>query len=118
MPAVRRMTTADIDVIRAAFDSGRAISRDEVWARYRINDRAFRRCVQLLRLDGYPVISTSEQGSEYRRARSQRELEDFVERELISRARDIEEQVRALRDSAPRHFGQAEQLALISAGGR
>lgn len=105
------MTAADIDVIRAAFDGGRAISRDEVWARYRINDRSFRRCIQMLRLQGFPVISTSEQGSEYRKARSQSELETFINQELVSRARDIEEQIRVLRESAPRHFGRVEQLA-------
>ena len=107
-----RAHPADIDVLRAAFDSGRAIARGEVWERYRITDRAFRRCVQVLRLSGYPVISTSEEGSEYRRARNAAELDDFLERELISRARDIEEQIRALREAAPAHFGQAEQLAI------
>lgn len=108
------MTSADIEVIRAVFDSGRAISRDDVWTRYRINDRSFRRCVSLLRASGYPVISTSEQGSEYRRARGQAELDAFIESELVSRARDIEEQIRALRESAPTYFGRAEQLSLMA----
>jgi len=112
-PDIAVAQRADLEILRAAFDSGRAIARDEVWNRYRIGDRPFRRCVQLLRHDGYPVISTSEQGSEYRRARSEHELEEFLERELVSRARDIEHQIRALRESAPRYFGASEQLALI-----
>lgn len=106
-----RAHPADVDVLRAAFDSGRAIARGEVWERYRIGDRRFRAAVTVLRLSGLPVIAESSEGSTYRLARTTGELEAFLG-ELRSRARSLEEQIRALEAHAPAHFGQAEQLAI------
>lgn len=103
--------TSDVELVRSVLASGRAIARAEVWDRYRIGDRRFRAAVRVLRESGVPVIAESAEGSAYRLARTTAELQQFVN-ELRSRARSLEEQVRALEENAPRYFGQAEQLAM------
>lgn len=110
--AVHDPRYSDVEVLRAVFGSGRSVVRGEVWDRYRIGDRRFRAAVRVLREAGVPVIAESAEGSAYRLARSPQELETFVA-ELRSRARSLEEQVRALEAHASAYFGDAEQLALI-----
>lgn len=102
----------DVETLRDVFDSGRSVAKAEVWDRYRMNERRFRAAVSALRASGYPVIADSAEGSTYRKARSAFEAEEFVEHELVSRARSLEEQARAIRDHLAEHFGPAEQLAL------
>lgn len=102
----------DIELVRSLLDAGHEIARDEAWARWRLNDRRLRAACSALRSSGYPVVTASEAGAAYRRARTAEELETFVA-ELRSRARSLEEQVRALETHAPAYFGDAEQLSLI-----
>lgn len=102
--------TSDVELVRSLLEGGHEISRDEAWPRWRLNDRRLRAAVSALRLSGYPVIASSGAGSTYRRAHNQAELDGFLA-EIESRARSLEEQIRALRESAPRYFGRAEQLA-------
>lgn len=101
----------DVIRLRESFDRGAEWTRDQAAKRWGWSDRRFRKAVNELRQSGYPVISTSEHGSAYRRAKDIAELDAFIERELVSRSRDIEEQIRALREGAPRHFG-TPQLSL------
>lgn len=105
--------TSDVELVRSLLDAGHEIARDEAWARWRLNDRRLRAACSALRSSGYPVVTASEAGAAYRRARTAQELETFVA-ELRSRARSLEEQVRALETHAPAYFGNVEQLALIS----
>lgn len=97
--------------LRQSFDRGAELTKAEAQRMWGWNERRFRARVSQLREEGYPVISLSEQGSRYRKARDRRELDDFIDRELVSRTRDIEAQIRALRDGADKHFG-TPQMAL------
>lgn len=103
---------ADVDVLRDAFDSGRSIVRTEVWDRYRINDRRFRAAVSALRHEGYPIVTESSVGACYRRARTYAEVREFVAGEVLSRARQLESQARAMLDRAATEFGDAQQQEL------
>jgi hypothetical protein len=76
------------------------------------NERRFRAVVSKLRESGYPVIATSEAGSTYRKALNRSELEAFIERELVTRTRDLEQQIRALRDGADKYFSGVDQLRI------
>lgn len=105
--------TSDVELVRSLLEGGHEIARDEAWSRWRLSDRRLRAACSALRASGYPVVTASEAGAAYRRARSPQELDAFVA-ELRSRARSLEEQVRALETHAPAYFGSAEQLALIS----
>jgi hypothetical protein len=101
----------DVTRLRLSFDEGTAWTKDAALRQWGWADRRFRATVSRLREEGYPVISVSEQGSVYRRAANRAELEQFIDRELLSRTRDLEAQIRALRDGADKHFGP-DQLAL------
>ena len=103
----------DVQIVRILLEEGRALSKDEVRSRWGLPERRFRAAVSALRIEGYPVISDSTEGSTYRKARNEDELERFIAGELVSRTRVLEQQIRALRESAPRYFGVSEQLALI-----
>lgn len=104
---------ADVDVLRDLFIAGRELTKDEAWQRHRIGPRQFRAAVSALRLAGVPIVSSSSEGSVYRLARSASEAEEFVEREIVSRSRVLEQQARAIRDHSRAYFGAGEQLALI-----
>jgi hypothetical protein len=104
----------DIEVLRQSLDTGAEWTKDSWRAVMGWNERRFRATVAALREIGYPVISTSEQGSTYRKAWSEQELEDFIRRELLSRIRHLDYQVAALRNGAARYFGGPEQVRLIS----
>ena len=99
-------------------DEKRSLTKDLVRKRWNIPERRFRAACSELRLRGVPIVSWSAEDSAYRMAKDAAELDAFIEHELVSRARVLEGQIRALREAAPRYFGVSEQLALISAGGR
>ena len=107
----RMSAPTDADALRLSLAKGDEWSRRDGSAYFGWNDRRFRDAVATLRQQGYPVVSTSGEGSVYRLARSREELEAFVEREIVSRSRELEEQARALRDAADKYFG-TPQLAL------
>jgi len=109
---------ADVEVLRDAFESGNAYTRQQAHLELAIGDRQFRAAVSELRAHGYPVVTEldDENGKAvYHKARSREELEDFIEAELWSRATDLLEQVHQLRGHAPEHFGEAAQSRLFSA---
>lgn len=103
----------DIEVLRQSFDVGAEWTKESWRAVMGWNERRFRATVAALRELGYPVISSSEKGSSYRKAWSEAELEQFIHRELQSRIRHLDYQIAALRNAAPRHFGVPEQGRLI-----
>lgn len=103
----------DVQIVQALLDGKRELTKEFMQARQRMEPRRFRAAVSELRRRGYPVVSDSAEGSTYRKAKTQEELEAFIEAELVSRARVLEGQIRALREAAPRYFGVAEQLALV-----
>lgn len=104
----------DIEILRASLDTGAEWTKDSWRTVMGWNERRFRATVAALREIGYPVISTSEKGSTYRKAWSEGELEDFIRRELSSRIRHLDYQISALRSAAHRYFGGVDQPRLIS----
>lgn len=97
--------------VRELLDGGAEIVRAEVRAVLDMDERKFRAAVSMLRRRGYPVVSSSEQGSTYRKARSREELEAFIARELRPRAIDLLEQEQRLHEHAADHF-EPRQLQL------
>ena len=118
LAARRDYATAAEDAVtrvRELLDAGAQIVRAEVRQMLDMDERKFRAAVSDLRRHGYPVISSSEQSSTYRKARSRDELETFIARELRPRAVDLLEQEHQLRDHAADHF-EPRQLQLGSSG--
>lgn len=103
----------DIETLRLSLDTGAEWTKESWRAVMGWSERRFRATISALREIGYPVISTSEKGSTYRKAWSEKELEEFIFRELQSRIRHLDYQVFALRSEAPRYFGQVSQPRLI-----
>jgi hypothetical protein len=105
----------DIEILRQSLDVGSEWTKDQAKISLGWNERRFRATVAALREEGYPVISSSEKGSTYRKAWSEHELEEFIRRELSPRIRHLDYQISALRAAAPRHFAPPEpaQLELI-----
>ena len=103
----------DVELVRSLLDAGHEIARDEAWSRWRLNDRRLRAAVSALRHSGYAVVTESSQGACYRKARTYAEVREFVDGELLNRARHLETQARAMLDRAASEFGAAEQLSLI-----
>jgi hypothetical protein len=99
----------DMEVLRQSLDTGAEWTKESWRAVMGWNERRFRATVAALREIGYPVISTSEKGSTYRKAWSEAELEDFIRRELLSRIRHLDYQVSALRQGVYKYFGPSQQ---------
>lgn len=110
--AAVEVRTSDAYRLRESLEFGSEWTKDEATRAWGWGERRFRLAVTALRESGYPVISTSEAGSVYRKARSREEVEEFVSRELISRARNLEEQARRIRAAADKYFG-SPQLPLV-----
>lgn len=72
-----------------------------------MGDRAVRAQINLLRKQGEPICSTGGVDGGYYYARDWRELMDYTERELHSRAMDLLEQEQALKHSAKERWGDA-----------
>jgi len=101
----------DVTKLRESLERGAQWTKDAAKRTWGWNERRFRAAVAELRQHGYPVISSSEEGSVYRKARSRAEVEEFIERELVSRTRKLEEQIREMRRAADKHFG-SDQLKI------
>jgi len=93
-------------------DEKRELTKDEARRRWGLPDRRFRAAVSELRLRGVPIVAMSSEGSTYRLAKTEQEAEAFVESEILSRARVLEAQARAIREHLAERFGVAEQLAM------
>lgn len=95
-------------------DEKRSLTKEQARARYGLPERRFRAAISELRLRGVPLVAFSTEGSVYRLARTEAEATEFVEAELLSRARVLEQQARAIRDHLAERFGEAEQMSLIA----
>ena len=99
----------DAETLRLSLEFGSEWTRDEARRAWGWNERRFRLAVATLRELGYPVVSASESGSVYRKARSREEVMEFINRELSPRAEALGRQISAMRAEADRFFGP-EQL--------
>ena len=98
----------DVERLRESFERGAEWTRKQAEVRWGWHERRFRHAVSELRLSGYPVISSSEAGSVYRKARSREEVEGFIERELLPRANALREEAQLLQRAADHYFGTAQ----------
>ena len=71
----------------------------------RVNERRVREAVRELRRAGMPICSVPGKGGGYFWARDVTELEQFLMREYLAKAEDMEETVRAMRVGAQRFLG-------------
>lgn len=96
-----------------------AISREDLVAAlrslgFRVHERQARACINQLRKDGQMICSTGGADSGYWLASSWEELEEYLEREVHSRAMDLLEQEQALRKSGELAWGPAgKQIKLF-----
>lgn len=95
---------ADVARVRDLFDKGAALTKERAVAIHGIPERRFRAAVAALRAAGYPVVSWSEEGSTYRKARDIAELDLFIDSELLPRMRKLEREARAMRTFGRDHF--------------
>jgi hypothetical protein len=73
---------------------------------FRISEREARQCINDLRKDGHPICSTGGEGGGYWMAANWDELNEYLEREVISRISDLSDQARALRKAARQRWGE------------
>lgn len=102
----------DVATLRAAFEAGSALTKELAMFTYAIPERRFRAAVAALRAEGYPVVSFSEAGSTYRKAKDADEMERFIDTELVPRYRKIENEARAMRTRGRSYF-QVTQGTLL-----
>ena len=76
---------------------------------FRVPDRAARATINQLRKLGNPICSAGGEGGGYYMARDWKELDEFIEREMHSRAMDLLEQEKALRKEGERRWGRLRQ---------
>lgn len=91
----------DVARLRDAFEQGRAFTKEHAREDFGIAERPFRAAVAELRAQGYPVISSSDASSTYRKAKDRAELDRFIQSEVNSRRMQLERQERALRRIGP-----------------
>lgn len=101
----------EVERLRETLEQGREWTKPTAQVAFGWDERHFRRVVSELRETGYPVIASSDAGSTYRKAKNREELLAFVERELVSRSRDLDRQIRVLLDAADTYFG-SDQLRI------
>lgn len=104
-----------------SFHTGRAsaISRGELVQAlkshgFRLHERAVRSLINELRKQGQPICSTGGEDGGYWLAANWDELNDYLDREVHSRAMDLLEQEKALRTTGERLWGALKkQLGLF-----
>jgi hypothetical protein len=89
----------------------RAISREGLVAAlamsgFKVSEREARAAINELRKQGRPICSTGGEKGGYWWAANWEELNEYIERELHSRAMDLLEQERALRAEAEKEWGR------------
>lgn len=92
-----KAVTADVAVLRHSLEHGAAWTKTQAEQSLGIPERRFRAAVAALRAEGYPVVSWSEEGSTYRKARDRAEVDRFIDTELIPRMRKLEFEARSMR---------------------
>lgn len=102
-----------LSILQARVGRLMAISRDKLLESTRsmpgfggASDRQLRQCINQLRKDGWPVCSAGGEDGGYWMAANWEELDEYIERELHSRAMDMLAQEKALRASAEKRWGQ------------
>jgi hypothetical protein len=95
-----------------SFHKGReqAISRGELVEAlrshgFKLHERAIRALINQLRKDGQPICSTGGEDGGYWLAANWDELNDYLDREVHSRAMDLLEQEKALRSTGEKLWG-------------
>jgi hypothetical protein len=73
---------------------------------FRVSEREVRQCINDLRKDGHPICSTGGEGGGYWMAANWDDLNEYLEREVISRISDLSDQARALRKAARQRWGE------------
>lgn len=98
---------------RLSFHIGedKACSREDMLAGlhnqgFNVVDRAVRAQINLLRKQGYPICSAGGAGGGYYLASGWQELNEYLTREVHSRAMDLLEQERALKEAGERMWGK------------
>jgi hypothetical protein len=99
---------SDVVAIQGAFEAGQQLTKDDASRIYRIPERRFRAAVAAMRANGYPVVSWSEEGSTYRKAKDIAELDLFIDSELLPRMRKLEREARAMRTRGRDHFNPTQ----------
>jgi hypothetical protein len=73
---------------------------------FRVSEREARLQINLLRKAGHPICSTGGTDGGYWLAADWNELQEYIDREIHSRAMDLLEQEQALRAEAERRWGR------------
>lgn len=107
-PGVKQCT---LRVIEGCIGRDAAIARPDLLNIVKVSyptasDRQVRAAINELRKEGAAICSAGGEDGGYWLARDWAELNEYLERELHSRAMDLLEQERALRASAERIWGQ------------
>jgi hypothetical protein len=74
-----------------------------------MHERAVRACINEMRKNGTLICSTGGEEGGYWIPKDWNELEDYIERELHSRAMDLLEQEKALRKEGEKRWGPASK---------
>lgn len=72
---------------------------------FRLHERAIRALINELRKEGHPICSTGGEDGGYWLSENWQELEEYLEREVHSRAMDLLEQEQALRATGEKLWG-------------
>lgn len=94
----------DVETLRRSFEQGVVWTKEQAAAGLGIPERRFRAAVAALRAQGYPVVSWSEEGSTYRKAKDVKELDLFIDSELLPRMRKLDREARAMRNVGRTHY--------------
>ena len=78
-----------------------------------VRDRAIRLTINRLRKDGFPICSTGGVDGGYWIAANPAELDEYITRELKSRALDLHEQIEALNSTRRAMWGDGVQVRLF-----
>lgn len=103
-----------------AFHNGRenAIGRGEMVDTLKrhgfdVHERQARQVIHDLRRDGHLICSAPGEAGGYYMAQSNREVDDFIQRELHPKAMDLLETEKSIRESAKKKFGDGYQESLF-----
>lgn len=94
------------------------VSRKKLLADVRLyepeaSDRGVRAMVNQLRKDGFPICSTGGAGGGYFLATCAEELDGYLEREVLARIADFQEQASALKRTRKLLWGEGTQARLF-----
>jgi len=103
-----------------SFHNGRenAIGRGEVVDTLKrhgfdVHERQARQAIHDLRRDGHLICSAPGENGGYYMATSNREVNDFIQREIHPKAMDLLETEKSIREAAKKKFGEGYQESLF-----